>query len=190
MKKMFKNEDYRLILNTLLRSGDIRSLVVLIITYTGCRPNEALNLIDSSIEINDDVASIYIVASKRSDSRLVRMPDHLLARIKDLKKTLREIGKPLSEVFGNFSMSFSANYKIIWRYFNALQVEIYGEQRYTLKSFRHTLASNALKSGIDIVEVQSMLGHKRLSSTMFYLAEYKRGIALNKVHGIVDSVLV
>lgn len=189
MRKNIPNEDYRALLNNIISRNDIRSLAVTLIAYTGCRPNEVLKLKDSSIEIDDEKkqVSIYIKASKRSNNRLIQLPSHLYAPVKVLRDRMKETKKHLALLLGNTSKSINSNYVLLSRHFFSIQAEILGEVRYTLKSWRHALATRALKSGIDIIEVQVMLGHRKIENTISYLQDYKQSIVLNQVHRLVEQ---
>jgi integrase/recombinase XerD len=55
-------------------------------------------------------------------------------------------------------------------------------QKFFLHKFRHTFATNHLRDGVDIVTLQSWMGHRDIQSTMVYLKGIQSKDALAKVN--------
>lgn len=193
MRNNIDEIDYEKLINIIIADPSDKALCVTLIACTGARPNEILKMnYESTVLIQSmehgDVASLRIIASKRSDNREIMLPPDLYVRVKNLRERLKERKCSLAALIGDSAMSVSSNYALIRKYFNRLQVSLFGEQRYTMKSFRHSLAMRALKSGIDITNVQVMMGHRSLTSTEKYLKEYKNSIVLNNVYKLVRNI--
>lgn len=188
MRNNIQAQDYDELVTELISDDSPKGICLVLIAFTGARPNEILKMKASSIEfIEEDKVVIKIIASKRSDNRTILLPKELLARMKYLGAELKAKGCTLARLIGDASNSIASNYTSVRRYFNGIQIDMFGEQRYTIKSFRHSLAIRAIKSGIDIVNVQVIMGHRSLTSTEKYFKDYKNGITLDNVHKLVRS---
>lgn len=186
MKKNIPQQDYRQLLDVLIQSNESKSLAVLLIAYTGARSNEILKLTHKQIDTINTCA-IHIIASKRGVNRWIPLPAHLLAPVKVLRDQLKDRNKALSSLVNSFSDSPTAAYLAISRYFNSLQVELFGEQRYTLHSWRHSLATRAFQKDNDIMAVKTMLGHKSMDATSRYLTEFASSKVLNNIQHLVEE---
>lgn len=187
MKKNIIQQDYRQLLDVLMQSDDAKCISVLLIAYTGARSNEVLKLTHKQISCTPNGVDIHIIASKRGVSRWIPLPAHLLAPIKVLRENLRMSGKPLARMVTDFSDNPITAYRAVSRYFNTLQIELFGEQRYTLHSWRHSLATRAFTNEHDIMAVKTMLGHKSMDATAKYLTEFTGNKVLNKIHQLVEG---
>lgn len=168
--------------------SSFHGLALALIAFTGARSNEILKLTSQSIEIIDEEnVRIKIKASKLGKDRSITMPTECYARIKDLLAKMNERGSNLATLINDSSLSFQAAYVSLKQYFYKLQRNLFGVVLYSLHSFRHSIAMRAIQGGWDIVRVKSMLGHKHISSTQRYLAEYELSIDLNNVHKLVRS---
>jgi integrase len=59
--------------------------------------------------------------------------------------------------------------------------------RVTLHTARHTFASRMLNSGMSLVEVQGLLGHRNIQSTMVY-SHVETGAVAEKAARVLDSM--
>lgn len=194
MNKLIKELDFNALLGRAIQDyADkrwTRSLAMLLIAHCGARSNEVLRLTDRGIDVQNENPRIYIEASKHGNSRWFPLPAYLLAGLESLKKQLKDKQGPLFSIVGISEGSVPSAYELCRLYFNKIQLELFGEQRYTLHAFRHTLAMRALASGeYNLLEVQVMLGHRKIQSTMQYLEEYKRSIVLTKTHTLTTIKL-
>lgn len=118
--------------------------------WTGCRRSEALNLTWENVNLERQTAR---VTGKGSKERIVPLHESL---IHQLEQSRRDIGKV-----------FKQYYRDTWskRFHNtALSCGI----KARLHDLRHSAATYMLASGIDIREVQAILGHAQISTTMIY----------------------
>jgi integrase len=183
--------DYKQLRDVLWLDDSSRGLAIRLILLTGTRPNDILRITHKSFNVveSSGAVSIKIVASKGSNDRVIPLPLDQLARIKVLMHQMKERGKPFSALIGIYSENVENAYHLVRRHFIDIQMKLWGEVRYTLKSFRHALATRAIKAGMDIMQVKAILGHKALSSTAAYLEDYKKSISLNEVQNLVMSDL-
>jgi site-specific recombinase XerD len=61
--------------------------------------------------------------------------------------------------------------------------------RVTLHTARHTFASRMLNSGMSLVEVQGLLGHRNIQSTMVY-SHVETGAVAEKAARVLDAMQV
>lgn len=185
-------------------NGSYKRLAIALIASSGARANEILRLKSTNIvvqpnEFRDSTnpidstnpvesVKIFIEASKGSRNRVVPLTGELLARAKSLKSRLSERESlTLAALVNSGSWSVSSAYELIRREFNELQVGLWGCQRYTLHSLRHTIAIKALTRGLDIVKVKTLLGHKSINTTMVYLREYEDTLTLDELPSLVPN---
>lgn len=133
---------------------------------------------------------IRVRGFKGSNERWVPLHKRLLAHVKSLKRELEERG-PSAEIgwlINSCSRSSETAYQLLRRFFNRTQKELFGEQRYTLHSFRHTLAIRAFTSEQDILKVMTMLGHRSIQSTYHYVRSMQTEKALADIAGLTFGV--
>lgn len=186
MRKNIVNDDYQRLIDRALEDKSVKGLCVALIAFTGARANEILKIDSTSIVMTDGCA-IQIKASKNGQDRWIPLPEELYAPVKGLQEKLLKRSCQMAALIGDCSKSVHNSYELIRLYFIKIQKELFGEQRHTLHSFRHSMAVRALKSGLDIIKVKAILGHRSIQATMFYLREYEQGLVLNEVSRIVRS---
>lgn len=196
MKKIIEQNDLNALIGKALTDfeayGKNRALVTLMLAHLGGRSNEVLRLTADSLDIVEDNGRthirVFIEASKNGKNRWLTLPTYLLAHVKNLKAQLTAKDCQMAALVGIGATSVESAYELCRLYFNQIQVEMFGEQRYTLHAFRHTLAMIAIASGeYNLVQVKLLLGHKSIQSTMRYLEEYESTLVLQNVHTLIKK---
>ncbi|MBE0688686.1 MAG: tyrosine-type recombinase/integrase [Anaerolineae bacterium] len=145
----------------------------LMLALMGLRRSEVINLRVRDVMLRSKL--IAIRQSKADGERILPMPDILRARLK------RQIAdkSPEALVFlgnggGKWSLhSFSRQFKSHARYCG-LPTWV------TPHIIRHSYATNLIRRGVSIFDVQKMLGHKDIKTTLIYLhisPDHLRGAA-------------
>jgi integrase len=195
-RKNITDADYKALLEYFEGIDTPKALACLLLIYTGARANEILKVTHKSILIEESggvvtKCAIMIRASKRGKDRIIELPNELLARIKDLSEEMKEQKIPLAGLIVHqhryFQSMIDSAYEQVRQLMQSAQLELFGEQKYTLHSFRHTLAVRAIKEGYNIVQLKTMLGHANIGSTHRYLIEYEESIVLSGVHKLVKG---
>lgn len=139
-------------------------LVVLTLAYTGLRISECLNLTLKDVDLNTKIMTVRNTKTKKDR----RIPIHhdLLPLLKQYVESWREGEKSpyffatkktgrLSDVYVNRALH-EATRKLGW------------QKQVTCHILRHTFATNLIRSKVDIVRVQKLLGHSKLATTGIY----------------------
>lgn len=154
-------------------SGARDFFIVFLALHTGLRLNEIANLnID---DINLSTGILEVLHPKGGGKRLSALDPEASQAIRDYLRQVRSkfprnVGneRPLFMEWksgGNLErLSREAIQKMIQRVFRAS-----GITRGCTHRLRHSFAVNLLESGYNLVEIQMLLGHKRLSTTLEYL---------------------
>lgn len=209
--KNLSTTDLRAILRvTREHAENYTALALLLIAYTGARANEVLTITSDDIrltvtekkhsknsdsKINDNEnhsqlerCEVFVRASKNGRSRWVTVNSESLGRMKSLKEKLATERVTLGTLVSESGGAKRADYHKLRRYFDSMQIELWGEIRYSLHSFRHTMALSALKKGYDIVKVKAILGHKSINTTMIYLREYEESLVFDDMPNLLPAV--
>lgn len=189
MRKFIDNEDYQALIDRSIVVHSIKGVAIALLAFTGARANEILKLTHDSFFLKKSTngVSVHIKASKNGRDRWIKLPVELYNPIAHVVELLKENETPLFGLISRGTLTIFSAYQRIRRFFIAIQLELFGGQKYTLHSLRHSMAIRALKSGWDIIKVKATLGHKSINATMFYLAEYEQGLVLDNVADLVRS---
>lgn len=134
---------------------------------TGLRIGEMLNLKITDFRLNDDKKSLQIWNGKRS--RFDYLP-LAVGIIPDVENYLKERGL---NHYPNFFLS--SNKKRKWGYmgvknlFDKLKRLGFLKPEITPHNFRATFCCNLLNKGVNVFEVQELMRHTNLQSTLFYV---------------------
>ncbi|NWQ40351.1 tyrosine-type recombinase/integrase [Bacillus sp. EB106-08-02-XG196] len=139
--------------------------IFLIILDTGCRPLEITN-----IEIQDVLKSesAVILRSKKSGQRKLKLSSlvmKVLRKYLQIRESLDYKGKTLFLSSRNQPLTVN----VVGQIYASANKKVYGEIRYTAKSFRHAFATNALEKKNNFDSVSKTLGHLHWISTQYYL---------------------
>ncbi|OPA80579.1 hypothetical protein BVG16_07615 [Paenibacillus selenitireducens] len=146
---------------------------------TGCRISEVANLRISDFNIYEDL--IYIRNGKGQKERYVPMYPQVKQIIIDyLKRTgiykwdIRNNEYLFTKrcIKQRQPLSVSNIQYMINHIFDAIGVK----GKYTIHSFRHTFAVNALKEGIEIYDLQEILGHNNIETTRIYTKRHPKDL--------------
>jgi len=139
--------------------------IVLMALYTGMRRGEILKLKWEDVDLDQKI--IFVRNSKNNEAREIPVNNFLTTVLKDVKVRspyvfCREDGKP----YGSVRKSFE----------NALRKA--GIKNCCFHDLRHTFASHLVMSGVDLITVKELLGHKTIKMTLRYAhlsQSHKRG---------------
>lgn len=138
--------------------------VVQTLFYTGLRISECLNLKLKDVNLNSNL--IYVINGKGGKNRTIPINDNLSKLlIKYINSTRKNLD---SEFFFATEKSGKLTPQYVNRYLNDT-VKVLGWQKHvTAHILRHSFASNLIKSGVNLVYVQKLLGHSNLKVTSIY----------------------
>ncbi len=189
MYKLIADTEYQRLIDVAVSSTCLKSLAVTLLIFTGARANEILSITTKSIDLRDGhPLQIKIKASKGGKTRTITLPEDIRARMRLMRDQLGEGSRTLAELINSGSKRIRTAYEILRRYFIDLQMGLWGVSKHTMHSLRHTMATRAFTSGMNIIQVKAILGHASLSSTGHYLAEYENSFVMDKIHTIVRPV--
>jgi integrase len=144
--------------------------------YLGLRPIELTRITPVSIDHHRGIITIRNAKSKKkNETRFVVITPEAESILKEIEQVLprTKLDEPYFPAYcGNKGLS-TRNYDIFRKACDKLGLNkgIKSNDRVSRVSpytMRHTFASDLLESGSNLAEVQSMLGHKHVSTTMIY----------------------
>ena len=188
MNKNIKDSDYQQLIDGAIMARSHKGLAIALMAFTGARANEVLRMTHKSFTFTDGIIRAKIKASKRGVDRWIQLPHELLTRVQDLSVVLQQRGCTLAALIGDGSQRIESAYELVRRFFNQLQIDIIGVQKYTMHSWRHTIACLAYKQDKDLTRITIMLGHKSPSSCLHYLTSFNGEDVLNSMHLLVRRV--
>lgn len=141
--------------------------ILLILESYGIREKDLINLSYSNINWNDN--KIIIIQSKDNNVNEFPLTKEIRYAILDYLKN----GRPKSDLPYIFltrdgtKFSSGSCYNIVNKYFKKANINI-GLRHHGVHTFRHSLATSLLTSGIGIDEISAILGHDDVASTEVY----------------------
>lgn len=153
-KSLTKEEVHKI----LLASGSIDLRAKAIFTtflYTGIRRQELLNVQPHHVDLVNKALHIYL--GKGNKSRMIPITDQLAF-------LLKEWGLKRPQHYYYFNMRSMTLRRLHERVQKSSGVE------FTIHQLRHTFATNAIASGVDIYSLSKLLGHSDIKTTTVYLS--------------------
>lgn len=172
------NQDKLKLLESILANSTncLRDLsIVMIISETGCRPCEIVNLqVNSLIKFE----RLIILNSKKSGQRTLQLSKVTFDLI-NVYLQIRDNYLPSSSEQSLFlkNNGNKITTSTILSMFKKNNLRAFMEIKFTPKSLRHTFISDALNSKNTIEKVAEVVGHKNLTSTMYYFYRDLKSIA-------------
>jgi len=142
--------------------------------YYGCglRRNEGYNLLTSDIQI--DKKLIYVRKGKGNKERFVPIADKGLQDIEEYLDYGRKffLGNKKNKIKPNLEYFFISIHRKPMKEFTArirlLTEDARINKKVSLHTFRHSIATHLLQSGMEIEQIKKFLGHASLESTQIY----------------------
>lgn len=172
----YTQADQETLIKYLKESNDIDQLYYFLFG-TGIRIGEALAINWGDVDFENKTININKIAVEEhavpkiedrtkteSGKRMISVSDKVVEILKRLKKNQREELNALDLVFPTqrYTIRTTANLRRRWESIcKSLEIEYKG-----LHALRHTWATRALESGVDIKTVSAMMGHKNVVTTM------------------------
>ncbi len=128
-------------------------LYLKVLYYTGCRPNEIVNLRKQDI---DDNGTIKIYQSKVKKYKYVSVPPIILDELLTFQDKIFD--------------GFGKHIEFYSKKFRRIKIAMGLSTEYTLYTFRHTFATNLLNKTSDIHLVSKALGHSNIMITSKHYA--------------------
>ncbi len=150
---------------------DKRSQAILSIFYgAGLRRSEVENL--KVHDVSFDRNQLFINQAKGNKDRIVPVPESVIRIIKTYITECRDIFEDASEYTEDYLfIEITGKRMSPWSYDQWLKKLIQRselDKHITLHTFRHTLATHLLQSGMKLEDIAQLLGHSSLDSTMIY----------------------
>ena len=135
---------------------------MLVSDESGLRISEVLNLQPGDIDLK--AKTIFVRQGKGKKDRVVNTPKHF--KEKHVKCfPIKITARALEAVFLRLSLKAGVNKIIAYYSAKGKQIPIY---KYHWHSLRHHFATRALKNGVPVNYVQTLLGHSSLATTNRY----------------------
>lgn len=126
------------------------------LAHTGARRSEILNLCWNDIDFVR--GTLTFRETKNGSNRTIKMSPQLLKLIQDQPRTSAFVfTNPSGEQIGRSQLS---------RHVLAFKAHYPFHKNWNCHSFRHSFAYNHLKSGINMYELQALMGHKSIQLTI------------------------
>ncbi|ABL77516.1 site-specific tyrosine recombinase/integron integrase [Thermofilum pendens] len=134
-------------------------LIVLLLFTTGLRVSELVSLRVSDVDLEKRTLR---VRGKGSKERLVYFPDYVADLLRSYMKGLN------SEWLFPSETAEHIHYTTVERVLKRLKEKAGIEKKVTPHTLRHSFATLSLAAGLDIREIQELLGHSNLNTTQVY----------------------
>lgn len=150
---------------SLTSSNPFRDLaIILLIVETGCRPIEVVNIDLNNLTLTERIVTLI---SKKSHQRTLKISKELADIIKNYLAVRKMQNPKTSSLFLNFNgspITTSTISGVFWKY----NLSTFGINKFSPKSLRHTFITNALNNNNGLEKVAKVVGHKHLTSTLYY----------------------
>jgi integrase len=138
------------------------SIMFRLLAYSGLRLGEARNLRWRNLDLKANRLTIEI--SKNKTARVLPIAPALPMWLNKLP-----LGKPDDYLFGDGNGG--RLYTESWLLRQLVEAtEALGMERRRIHDFRHSFAASLARNRVSIAEIQKLLGHKQITSTMIYIA--------------------
>ncbi|HXH75381.1 MAG TPA: tyrosine-type recombinase/integrase [Bacteriovoracaceae bacterium] len=126
------------------------------LAHTGARRSEVMNLKWSEIDLLR--GTITFLETKNGTHRTIKLSPQLLAMIQDQPRVSPHVfTNPLGKQIGRSQLS---------RHILALKAHYPFHKNWNCHTFRHSFAYNHLKTGVNMYELQALMGHKSIQLTI------------------------
>lgn len=152
----------------IIRSNLVSSrerMIIEVLYSTGCRASELANLKLSDINLEGGTVLLFGKGQKQrvgylNARAIVAVKEYLFTRKEQSEYLLCSTRAPYGRV----------TYRAIEIYINDINKRVEGKIQHKLHPhlFRHTTATIAMSNGLPVQEVQLLLGHANISTTMIY----------------------
>ncbi len=165
---VFQESDLKKIINYVNKLDDddniqlTRKLITLLLLDSGARQSELLNIQIKNIDFDNN--TILLTSTKTKTARYVFF-SKLTYR---LLETYSKLKPSRNYLFYNYNMKRRFNERDLRTFLNKMKNDL-GIIKLTARNFRHTTATVLVENGCPLETVQSILGHKSLSTTQIYL---------------------
>lgn len=159
---------------------NLKHLLILKIAYgMGLRVSEIVNLKIENIDL--ERKQVHIVSAKGKKDRYVHFPKSLELLFKDYLKSYQ----PVDYLFnGQFSNQYSI--RSAQAVFKNAMKKAGISKTIGIHGLRHSYATHLLESGVDMVFIQKLLGHKNVKTTEIYAQVSNK--MLTKVQSPLDDL--
>ncbi|MDI6606282.1 MAG: tyrosine-type recombinase/integrase [Candidatus Omnitrophota bacterium] len=138
--------------------------IITLLAFTGIRMKELRQLRVRDIDITK--RTLTVINGKNSRDRIIcisaECAELLKIFIEDHKK------EPEDYLFGD-AQGRRISAKLLRRLFRELVAKVRIKKKVSVHIFRHSLATNLLINGCDLITVQRQLGHKDIKTTLLYI---------------------
>lgn len=135
---------------------------------TGLRLSELRHL--HCEDISHSSHRIHVVRSKNHRDRYVPLPESIWTRILNYWYSLPKGKRPKEWLFTQqYSLDAPMDPQWIQNIIRSKREELSIKEKFTAHSLRHAYATHSYENGMDLLELQSFLGHKSLPSTLIYV---------------------
>lgn len=177
-------------LRALSQEGDTLSkAALLILLFTGCRKNEVLSLTWDQVRL--DEGRLYLPVTKNGRSRAVHLNQKASEVLQELATRKNDLDRTRNS---NFVFPSRQNTRKGYLYDLRVPLQracaIAGIENFRTHDLRHTFASLAVSSGVDLYAVQRLLGHQDITMTMRYshLSAQDLMTATQGIAALIDRV--
>lgn len=130
--------------------------VVFLLAHTGARLDEVLTL--KWKDVNFDNGTVQLLWTKNGEDRLIQPSDEVLNYLKSLPQNYENV------VVSQYNAEWThSQYR---KQFNKFRQKIAFDKYWCNHVLRHSFATNYLKKGNDMLQLQKILGHKTLKMTV------------------------
>ena len=176
-KQIYTENEYKKIIDYILKNINSRSLGILLGIFTGMRIGEIcalqfkdVDLDENVIHINKTVQRIYNPLDELEPSKIIITPGKTKNSIRDvpISKDISNIIKTLKKDDKFYILSNSSKPiepRTYRKFYNKFMKEV-GVEPIKFHSLRHTFASMNIENGIDVKTISDILGHSDISITL------------------------
>lgn len=140
--------------------------IILLLLGTGIRLSELVGLTLDRVNLEHSGRTIK-VKGKGNKERIIPLTDELVAALERYLKTRPDVSS--NHLFisrlGDELHSRSV-YGLVKKYLNATGIK---KNKMAVHSLRHTFGTSLMNNGVNIVNIQELLGHKKIETTRRYL---------------------
>lgn len=150
--------------------GNVKHKMIIALAYgAGLRVSEVVNLKVVDVDYYDQL--ITIRGGKGNKDRVTLLPDKLVSRLKIFTQD-----KPMNRYVFESERGGKLHSRTAQKIFKSGLAKSGVQKVASFHSLRHSFATHLLESGVDIRNIQELLGHSSIQTTQIYTKVIKKGL--------------